>query len=472
MGDKAVVYLFLKLLADVKDSKARADASGLSGDAVEQLTIAGDCLGQAFGIDMADEAAATTYGCGGRDLAEIVAAGRDALGVAPAAPAAATATAAAAAATADDASEAAVAAFPDLWAKWVKKLTTKGFFEGAAEGTPDYDERMAKAKVKFAERMKDKPPAAAAAAAAAAPAAPAAPAADDGEAFATAEALKAEGNTALMANDFAGAKDKYLAAHAACPGGKSSHIYLANLAAAQCHLDDYDGAVDACTSSIALKDDYAKSHSRLGLAHFHLGNYAESADAYARAVELDGGSKLNSEGLAKAKAKLTGGGGGGGGGMPPGMPAGLASMMNNPAMAQMAEQMRGAGGPGGGGPPDMGAMMGQMMSNPAMMQMAQQVMSDPSAMQGIMGMMGGMGGAGGGAPGGMPDLSALAGMMGGGGGMPGGPGGGMPDMAALQGMMAGMGGPPAGAPAPAPAPGATDADGNLEVPATYQANFN
>ena len=153
--DKAVVYLFLKLLQDVKGDAVRAGASGLSGDALEQLTIAGDCLGQAFSLDTADAAAAARYGCGGHDLAKVFAAGRDALGVSPAAsvdgPSAG-----------GDAGDAAVANFPDLWAKWIKKLTAKGFFEGAAEGTPDFDERMAKAKAKFADRMKDKPAAAAA----------------------------------------------------------------------------------------------------------------------------------------------------------------------------------------------------------------------------------------------------------------------------------------------------------------------
>lgn len=101
--------------------------------------------------------------------------------------------------------------------------------------------------------------------------------------------------------------------------------------------------------------------------------------------------------------------------MPPGMPAGLGGIMQNPAFANM-------------------------MSNPAMMEMAKNMMSNPAMMSNLMGMMGGGGGGGG-----MPDLSALAGMMGGMGDGGGEDGGDLDDMPDL------ISGDESYAPAPAPA---------------------
>ena len=106
-----------------------------------------------------------------------------------------------------------------------------------------------------------------------------------------------------------------------------------------------------------------------------------------------------------ALAGLMGGGGGG-----------LASLLQNPAMMQMAQQMMqdpsmmaqaqqmmGGGGGGGG--------LASLLQNPAMMQMAQQMMQDPSMMAQAQQMMQdpAMAGLMGGAQGGSSQVPAFSG---------------------------------------------------------------
>ena len=79
----------------------------------------------------------------------------------------------------------------------------------------------------------------------------------------------------------------------------------------------------------------------------------------------------------------------------------IASMMNNPAMMQMARDAIGAGG-GDGNPlasmmnnPAMMNMAQQAMQNPEMMAFAQNMMNDPSMMANMFGGAGGGGGSSG-----------------------------------------------------------------------------
>jgi small glutamine-rich tetratricopeptide repeat-containing protein alpha len=126
-------------------------------------------------------------------------------------------------------------------------------------------------------------------------------------------------------------------------------------------------------------------------AHYSIGDYAGAAAAYRRGLELEHNnavmktglqnseSRIASDGVGTAAASLaassdsqpapdSGGLGGmadalrnmaGGGGMPD-----LASMMNNPAMMQMAQQMMANGG------------LERLMSNPAVANMVNYVDSD------------------------------------------------------------------------------------------------
>lgn len=113
-----------------------------------------------------------------------------------------------------------------LFAKFLESLKAKGFFEGVAEGSPEYQARFAKVVEKFEARLSSESGGAAAAApavAAAAPATPAAPApapppsaADE----AGAEASKEEGNRHVAAARYAQAVECYTDAIEKAPRGR------------------------------------------------------------------------------------------------------------------------------------------------------------------------------------------------------------------------------------------------------------
>jgi small glutamine-rich tetratricopeptide repeat-containing protein alpha len=295
---------------------------------------------------------------------------------------------------------------------FVDTVAKKGYFEGAAEGSVEYLKRHAKVVAKFQNK---------------ADSAKAAKASPDQTALA--DEKKAEGNALLAKKKFKEAIACYTEAIALSPKGPSSHIFYCNRAAARCHIQEYKEAIVDCENSIECKNDYAKAYSRLGLAHFFLKEYTQSITAYEECLRLDPSNKSVIDSLeqaksAKAKEQSVAD-------RAPPAPSGM------PDLSALAGMMGGAGGgAGGGGMPDIASLM----QNPQMMSMAQEMMKNPAMMQQAMSMMGGMGGGGGGGAGGMPDMSALAGMMGGMGGGGGGGAGGMPDMSALAGMMGGMGG--------------------------------
>jgi small glutamine-rich tetratricopeptide repeat-containing protein alpha len=273
---------------------------------------------------------------------------------------------------------------------FVEMVSSKGYFDGAEEGSIEYLKRHAKLIKKFKEK-------------AAATAKAAGGEVDTSALEAQAEDLKFKGNAAINAMNYDEAIRCYTEALELSCDGPNSHVYHSNRAAAYCHQHKYQEAVDDCEACIALSPDYVKAHSRLGLANFFLGRYADAVSAYERAVELEPDNKASKDSLKQAMSKLNkvttakSGASSSGSGME-GLPAGIPpSMMKNPAVKQAMDQM---GGPAG---------LANLMKDPQMMAMAQQMMKDPAMMQQAMAMMGG-GGKGGG---GMPDMSALAGLMGG-----------------------------------------------------------
>ena len=205
-------------------------------------------------------------------------------------------------------------------------------------------------------------------------------------------------------------------------------IYLSNRAAAYSANGQHEFAKNDAELATATDPKYTKAWSRLGLARFALGDARGSMEAYQSGIEAEGngGSDAMKKGYETAKRKVdeeepvagdrdmgvepdaTGPPASGGGG---GMPdlAGLASMLGG-----------GGGGGGGGGMPDLSSIM----QNPMMRSMAQNLMSNPDMMNNIMnnaqlrnmasrfGGGGGGGGAAGGAQaggggGGMPNLSEM-----------------------------------------------------------------
>lgn len=230
------------------------------------------------------------------------------------------------------------------------------------------------------------------------------------------ESLKAQGNAAMQKKDYATAIDYYTKALEIAP---LNTIYLSNRAAAYSGASQHEFAKNDAELATAADPKYTKAWSRLGLARFALGDAQGSMEAYKAGIDAEGngGSDAMKRGYETAKRRVEEEGGlteessrgapsGGAGGMPD--LSALAGMFGG----------GGAGGAGGqgGGMPDFASLM----QNPMMQQMAQNLMKDPNMMNNLMsnprvremadrfggGGAGGAGGAGG-QGGGMPDLSSL-----------------------------------------------------------------
>lgn len=231
------------------------------------------------------------------------------------------------------------------------------------------------------------------------------------------ERLKGQGNAAMQKKDYQTAIDSYTKALEIAP---LNPIYLSNRAAAFSANSQHDLAKNDAELATATDPKYTKAWSRLGLARFALGDAKGSMEAYQAGIDAEGngGSEAMKKGFETAKRKVqeesqfdddevspdidgtaratSPSAGAGAGGMPD--LAGLASMLGG-----------GAGG-GGGGMPDLSSIM----QNPMMRQMAQNLMSNPDALNSIMSnprlreMANSFGGGrGGGEGGGMPNLSEM-----------------------------------------------------------------
>ncbi|KAF1814367.1 TPR-like protein [Eremomyces bilateralis CBS 781.70] len=226
-----------------------------------------------------------------------------------------------------------------------------------------------------------------------------------------AERLKGQGNAAMAAKDYPTAIELYTQAIAITP---TNPIYLSNRAAAYSGAGRHAEAAGDAELAVAADPKYNKAWSRLGLARFALGDMKGSMEAYGAGIEAEGngGSAAMKKGFETAKRRYeeeeageedsvdlgaSARGGAGSGGMPD--LSGLASMLGG-----------GGGGGAGGGMPDFSSIM----NNPMMRQMAQNMMSNPDAMNDVLNnprlrqmaeQFGSGGGQGGG--GGMPDLSSL-----------------------------------------------------------------
>ena len=253
---------------------------------------------------------------------------------------------------------------------FVDAVAAKGYYTGAEEGSIEYLERHAKVMSKFSAKMNVK---------------------GNAEDEAAAELKKNEGNTCITNKDYQGAVKAYSEALEISPEGTSSHIYLTNRAAAHCYLKDYVSAIADCKAATKLNPTYVKAYSRLGLANFFLENYEDAVAAYTKCIELEPENNATKESLRQAQAKLEERRG-----------KVAPSSSSGQGAPDLSALMGGMGGVGGL-PPNLDALM----QNPAIAQMAQEMMKNPALMQQAMAMMGGGGGRGGG----NPDPAAFAEMM-------------------------------------------------------------
>jgi len=243
-----------------------------------------------------------------------------------------------------------------------------------------------------------------------------------------AEKHKQEGNNLMAAKEYQKAVDAYTEAIALDP---NNPVYYSNRAAAWSSMGDHAVAVDDAEMAIAVDPKFVKAYSRLGHAHFILGDYEAAKSAFERGLVLEPNNSNLKVGLTNATTKLAtaprsssssapasgagdaggfdwsqmasmmgglggGAGAGAGAGRGGGMPD-LASLMNNPAMMQMAQQMMANGG------------MDRLMSNPAIRNIAEraqsgggmpsmaEIMADPQLREMASNFMGGAGRGGPGA---------------------------------------------------------------------------
>ncbi|KIV98843.1 uncharacterized protein PV09_09414 [Verruconis gallopava] len=225
-----------------------------------------------------------------------------------------------------------------------------------------------------------------------------------------ADELKAQGNQAMQRKAYAEAIDFYTQAINLDP---LNAIYLSNRAAAYSALQRHAEAKADAEMATAADPSYTKAWSRLGLAHFALGDARASMEAYKKGIDAEGngGSEAMRKGYETAKRRV--------------------EEEEGSGAAGSNDDISSRGGPGAGGMPDLSSLAGmfggqgggsggmpnfaEMMNNPMMRQMAQNLMSNPEALNNLMSnpriremanQFSGAGGAGG-RGGGMPDLSSL-----------------------------------------------------------------
>eukprot|EP00956_Cyclotella_meneghiniana_P009608 scaffold13251_cov78-Cyclotella_meneghiniana.AAC.4 len=120
-----------------------------------------------------------------------------------------------------------------------------------------------------------------------------------------AEQLNAEGNAFMQQKLFQEAINSYTAAIDTCPTGPNSHVYYSNRSAAHLSLNDHARSIADSESSLELCPDYAKAHSRLGLAYFVSGQYDKAVKAYEVALEYEPENEWNRSHYEKALKKLS-----------------------------------------------------------------------------------------------------------------------------------------------------------------------
>lgn len=169
-----------------------------------------------------------------------------------------------------------------------------------------------------------------------------------------AESFKNQGNDYMKQDKYKEAYDSYTKA---IEIDDNNAIYYSNRAAASSKLGNHHSALRDCQEAIEIDPTYSKAYGRLGLAYASLENHQEAKKAYVKAVELDPTNESYQNNL-------------------------------NIAEERLAEQQGGGqpGGSGSGGANVMGVLR-SMMTNPQVMSLAMQSLQDPR-IQGMFGLNG------------------------------------------------------------------------------------
>jgi tetratricopeptide (TPR) repeat protein len=392
---KKLVFNFLEYLQDVKNTNP---------DTAESLEVAIQCISDSFGLDVNNNDQQTrfsikpltllsVFGLGLARKEQIEAALAQQLNAAKQQQASAAKPPEPAPSTAPD-----TESLEQKFASYCEILKNKGYFGGAAEGSPDYQDRLNKARTKFYEKYGK-------------------PAATEDQGLTPeqrvkmAEEYKTQGNQKLSSQQYQQAIDLYTKA---IDLDATNAIYYSNRAAAYSHLNQHEKAIEDCERSIELNPNYSKAYSRLGLACFSLERYDEAVKNYRKALELDPNNPSIRQSLDAAQKKQTEKLGK----VPPvGIPENLADIVNNREFQNLMSNVSGGAEPGdeaGGeeGLPDISSLLNnpallnmaqsmmsqpgfsEMLNNPAMLNMAQNFMRNPEALGGIFQGVFGKGGGG------------------------------------------------------------------------------
>ncbi|XP_023932434.1 small glutamine-rich tetratricopeptide repeat-containing protein alpha-like isoform X2 [Lingula anatina] len=166
-----------------------------------------------------------------------------------------------------------------------------------------------------------------------------------------AEELKARGNDLMKSERFKEAMEFYT--QAIQIDGRNA-VYYCNRAAAYSKLNEHRKAIEDCNIALKIDPHYSKAYGRKGLAHSTLEEHTEAVECYRKAVEFDPSNQSYQNNLDIAEQNLRerqqqrGPAGFNLGGLD------FTSMLNNPALMNMASQM---------------------MSNPQMQQMMANILS-------------------------------------------------------------------------------------------------
>ncbi|KAI0706062.1 hypothetical protein BC835DRAFT_1536643 [Cytidiella melzeri] len=187
---------------------------------------------------------------------------------------------------------------------------------------------------------------------------------------AAAEKLKAAGNAEMSGKQYDAAIQSYTKAIALDP---TNAVYYSNRAAAHSSKNDHASAVADAETAIQIDPGFVRAYHRLGQVHAHYcsNDFKAAADAFQRGLDIDPTNANLKTGLQSAQARI-----------PqededanddaPDVGSATAAGGTGAGLGGMADLLRGLGGGGAGGGPDLASMM----NNPAIMQMAQQMMAN------------------------------------------------------------------------------------------------
>jgi len=153
-----------------------------------------------------------------------------------------------------------------------------------------------------------------------------------------AENFKIEGNGYMKNGAFDEAIKSYNKAIEIDP---TNAVYFCNRAAAQTGKQAYDRALTDCRKALEIDPDYSKAYSRMGLTYSKMEAFDQAVECYEKALKLDPNNEGYKKNLKIAQDKAAGSAPGipGMPGFPgmPGMPGGFADMLNNPQFMNMAK---------------------------------------------------------------------------------------------------------------------------------------